>query len=222
MVVTDTDNDIELEHKDVVAEENDSLDVISQGEADYEEIIDNNEHGEIIGNCKWFNKKLGYGFITVYTGPRRGVNIFVHHTGIKPLNSNFRTLRKGEYVHFNIVDGQNGLQATDVTGIMGGPLMCDNVESRHGSYDDLKAPRSFGRAHSMSDDDMHMSDLQNLANMIKQQQHQQYHHQQMRQSASCRAPTQSQQSQQSQPVSRSQSQSQQISFDISQSISYGC
>ena len=220
MVVTDTD--IELENKDMVAEENDSLDVISQGEADYEEIIDNNEHGEIIGNCKWFNKKLGYGFITVYTGPRRGVNIFVHHTGIKPLNSNFRTLRKGEYVHFNIVDGQNGLQATDVTGIMGGPLMCDNVESRHGSYDDLKAPRSFGRAHSMSDDDLHMYDLQNLANMIKQQQHQQYHHQQMRQSASCRAPTPSQHSQ---PVSRSTSQSQQsqqISVDISQSISLGC
>lgn len=99
-------------------------------ENDYEEIVENSDHGNMIGNCKWFNKKLGYGFITVYTGEKRGVNIFVHHTGIKPLNSNFRTLRKGEYVHFNIVDGLNGLQATDVTGVLGGPLMCDNIETR--------------------------------------------------------------------------------------------
>ena len=102
-------------------------------ENDYEEIVESSDHGNMIGNCKWFNKKLGYGFITVYTGERRGVNIFVHHTGIKPLNSNFRTLRKGEYVHFNIVDGLNGLQATDVTGVLGGPLMCDNIETRRTS-----------------------------------------------------------------------------------------
>lgn len=98
--------------------------------AEFEEIDDNVEHGEIIGNCKWFSKKLGYGFITCYTGSQRGTNIFVHHSGIRPLNSNFRTLRKGEYVHFNIVDGHNGMQATDVTGVCGGPLMCDNIETR--------------------------------------------------------------------------------------------
>lgn len=106
---------------------------IPVAENDYEEIVESSDHGNMIGNCKWFNKKLGYGFITVYTGDRRGVNIFVHHTGIKPLNSNFRTLRKGEYVHFNIVDGMNGLQATDVTGVLGGPLMCDNIETRRSS-----------------------------------------------------------------------------------------
>lgn len=95
-----------------------------------EEMVDTLEHGDVIGNCKWFNKKLGYGFITVYNGENKGRNIFVHHSGIRPLNSNFKTLRKGEYVHFNIVDGQNGPQATHVTGVCGGPLMCDNVEMR--------------------------------------------------------------------------------------------
>jgi CspA family cold shock protein len=84
------------------------------------------EHGDLLGNCKWFNKKLGYGFITVYQGEHKGVNIFVHHSGIKPLNSNFRTLRKGEYVSFDIEDGKNGLQAVNVSGVLGGPLMCDN------------------------------------------------------------------------------------------------
>lgn len=95
-----------------------------------EEMVDTIEHGDVIGNCKWFNKKLGYGFITVYDGEKKGCNIFVHHTGIQPLNSNFKTLRKGEYVHFNIIEGQNGPQATHVTGVCGGPLMCDNVEMR--------------------------------------------------------------------------------------------
>lgn len=95
-----------------------------------EEEIVTVEHGDVVGNCKWFNKKLGYGFITVYSGEKKGNNIFVHHSGIKPLNSHFKTLRKGEYVHFNIIDGQNGLQAIDVTGVCGGPLMCDNVEVR--------------------------------------------------------------------------------------------
>ena len=98
-----------------------------------EETVDTIEHGEIIGNCKWFNKKLGYGFITVYQGEKKGCNIFVHHSGIRPLNSNFKTLRKGEYVHFNIIDGVNGPQATHVTGVCGGPLMCDNVEIRRGA-----------------------------------------------------------------------------------------
>jgi hypothetical protein len=36
-------------------------------------------------------------------------------------------LKKGEYVEFNIINGVNGLQAMNVTGINGGALMCDFV-----------------------------------------------------------------------------------------------
>ena len=81
--------------------------------------------GEFVGQCKWFNDKLGYGFITIQAGKDKGKDIFVHHSGIKPLNSNYKTLKKGEYVNFNIITGDNGLQAVDVTGINGGSLMCD-------------------------------------------------------------------------------------------------
>jgi cold shock CspA family protein len=88
-------------------------------------------HGTYIGSCKWFNNKLGYGFIRVCTGEYKGCDLFVHHTGLKPLNSSFKTMYKGEYVHFNISDGRNGKQAVDVTGINGGPLMCDNVSQAH-------------------------------------------------------------------------------------------
>ena len=91
------------------------------------EVDSQRSHGKYIGNCKWFNKSLGYGFITVCDGDMKGKDIFTHHSSICPLNSNFRTLRKGEYVHFDIVDGDKGLQSTNVTGVLGGPLMCDTV-----------------------------------------------------------------------------------------------
>ena len=85
--------------------------------------------GKYVGQCKWFNDLLGYGFVTVCDGEDKGKDIFVHHSGIMPLNSNYRTLKKGEYLNFDIIDGMNGLQAVHVTGIQGGPLMCDFVTS---------------------------------------------------------------------------------------------
>jgi cold shock CspA family protein len=93
-----------------------------------EEVTIDREYGPHIGCCKWFNKKLGYGFITVYDGEHKGSNIFVHHSGVHPLNSNFKTLKKGEYVSLDIIDGKNGTQAIEVKGILGGPLMCDQIE----------------------------------------------------------------------------------------------
>jgi cold shock CspA family protein len=103
-----------------------------------DEYVADNEHGTLIGNCKWFNKKLGYGFITAYEGEHKGTNIFVHHSCIKPLNSTFRTLRKGEYVHFDVENGKNGLQAINVTGVLGGPLMCDNFINKYSSTSTMK------------------------------------------------------------------------------------
>jgi len=82
------------------------------------------------GQCKWFNDKYGYGFVTVCMGPEKGKDIFVHYTGVNPNNSRYKTLRKGEYIEFNIVDGKNGPQASDIQGIGGGPLMCDFVGSK--------------------------------------------------------------------------------------------
>jgi CspA family cold shock protein len=91
------------------------------------EVVDKEVQGTLVGQVKWFSDSSGYGFITIADGEKKGCDIFVHHSGIKPANSNYKTLRKGEYVNFNIVKGLNGLQAVDVTGINGGPLMCDIV-----------------------------------------------------------------------------------------------
>ena len=93
------------------------------------EITDDNKVGTVIGQCKWFSNKLGFGFITIVSGDDKGKDIFVHHTGVKPLNSQYKTLVKGEYVQFDVTDGSNGLQAVNVRGIQGGSLMCDVVPS---------------------------------------------------------------------------------------------
>lgn len=91
------------------------------------EVVDKEVQGTLVGQVKWFSDSSGYGFITIADGEKKGCDIFVHHSGIKPANSNYKTLRKGEYVNFNVVKGLNGQQAVDVTGINGGPLMCDIV-----------------------------------------------------------------------------------------------
>lgn len=94
------------------------------------EVKEGDVEGSYIGQTKWFNDKLGFGFITICSGDDKGKDIFVHHSGIKPCNSNYKTLRKGEYIQFNVIQGLNGLQAVDVRGIGGGPLMCDFVSTR--------------------------------------------------------------------------------------------
>ena len=96
-----------------------------------EEIADMNDNvPRFIGQCKWFSDKHGYGFLTICSGDKKGTDIFAHHTSITPKNSSYKTLRKGEYVEFSIVEGANGLQADRITGISNGPLMCDFVTSK--------------------------------------------------------------------------------------------
>ena len=61
------------------------------------------------GTVKWFNDAKGFGFITRPDGP----DVFVHHTSIQA--EGFRTLSEGQQVEFEIVEGQKGPQAADVT-----------------------------------------------------------------------------------------------------------
>ena len=61
------------------------------------------------GTVKWFNDAKGFGFIS----RQNGEDIFVHHTAIQA--SGFRTLQEGQRVSFEVVQGQKGLQAENVT-----------------------------------------------------------------------------------------------------------
>lgn len=61
------------------------------------------------GKVKWFSKEKGYGFIEREDGP----DVFVHYSAIS--GSGYRNLEEGEIVTFDIVNGQRGLQAANVT-----------------------------------------------------------------------------------------------------------
>jgi CspA family cold shock protein len=63
----------------------------------------------IVGTVKWFNDAKGYGFISREGGP----DVFVHFSAIQ--GAGFKSLAEGERVEFEIVQGQKGPQAADVT-----------------------------------------------------------------------------------------------------------
>ena len=61
------------------------------------------------GTVKWFNDAKGYGFIT----RANGGDVFVHYSAIR--GEGFRSLGEGQQVEFEVVEGQKGPQAQDVT-----------------------------------------------------------------------------------------------------------
>ncbi len=61
------------------------------------------------GTVKWFNSEKGYGFIS----RENGDDVFVHYSAIEM--EGFKTLEEGQAVQFEIVEGDKGPQATNVT-----------------------------------------------------------------------------------------------------------
>ena len=62
------------------------------------------------GVVKWFNDQKGFGFITPEDGSK---DCFVHHSAIQA--EGFRTLHEGAQVEFDVVQGQKGPAAENVT-----------------------------------------------------------------------------------------------------------
>lgn len=61
------------------------------------------------GKVKWFSNEKGYGFIEADDGQ----DVFVHFTGI--LSEGFKTLDEGQHVSFEIIEGNRGPQAANVS-----------------------------------------------------------------------------------------------------------
>ena len=61
------------------------------------------------GKVKWFNNEKGFGFIEVEGGD----DVFVHFSAIQ--GDGFKTLEEGQEVSFEIVEGNRGPQAANVT-----------------------------------------------------------------------------------------------------------
>ena len=63
------------------------------------------------GTVKWFNNQKGYGFIS----DESGKDVFVHYSGLSM--DGFKTLEEGQNVEFEVIQGDKGPQAVNVTAI---------------------------------------------------------------------------------------------------------
>jgi len=80
------------------------------------------------GRVKWFNYKVGFGFVTITDNERSGEDIFVHHSAIVVETEQYRYLVQGEYVSFYLLEvegNEHKVQATQVSGVFNGKLMCE-------------------------------------------------------------------------------------------------
>jgi cold shock protein len=66
------------------------------------------------GKVKWFNAEKGYGFIAREGDP----DIFVHFSAIQ--QDGYKSLREGEEVEFELVEGERGPQAQRVVRLASG------------------------------------------------------------------------------------------------------
>ena len=61
------------------------------------------------GTVKWFSNEKGYGFIE----REGGEDVFVHFSAIS--QEGYKSLTEGQRVEFEVVQGQKGLQAANVS-----------------------------------------------------------------------------------------------------------
>jgi CspA family cold shock protein len=61
------------------------------------------------GTVKWFNAEKGFGFISRDDGE----DVFAHYSQIN--TDGYKTLEEGQRVTFDVVKGQKGYQAENIT-----------------------------------------------------------------------------------------------------------
>lgn len=62
------------------------------------------------GTVKWFNNAKGYGFILADEG---GEDLFAHYSAIQM--EGYRTLKAGQQVNFDIIQGDKGYHAANIS-----------------------------------------------------------------------------------------------------------
>jgi len=83
------------------------------------------------GIVKWFNDAKGYGFITPDDG---GEDLFAHFSAIQ--TSGFKSLKEGQKVTFDVVQGNKGKQAANIKPLDGGDAGARRAPRKDGGHDE--------------------------------------------------------------------------------------
>jgi len=101
---------------------------------------------------KWFNRTAGWGFVSLTSSAEEHNNddVFVHWKSLDVGNEQYKYLVNGEYIHLKInytPEGEHSYQASNVTGVDGGKLMC---ETRNEENDSKRSTESEGTSQQHS------------------------------------------------------------------------
>ena len=83
------------------------------------------------GIVKWFSSQKGYGFITPKDG---GKDVFVHFSGV--VGDGYKSLKEGDLVEFELIDGPKGQQAGKVC-VEGNVIKSDVPSAQAGEATEL-------------------------------------------------------------------------------------
>ena len=76
------------------------------------------------GKVKWFNNAKGYGFIVA---DGRSEDLFAHYSAIQM--DGYRTLKAGQPVQFDIIQGPKGLHAINIQAAESGTVSSGREEA---------------------------------------------------------------------------------------------